>query len=538
MRYRYSLIFIGMTSLVYAHDDIETSTGVIDIGATIHVLHLPEAKRCQATIKSPPFMPIPAQLPVHDFVASDDASSVRSLDDGCSESVLAEQHDVGNRVASVQVRGSIIGGAVTIPPDTQGAVGPNHLVTTLNDFITFQTKNGATIRTITMNSFWASLASSFGGVAPDVFDPRIAYDSFNNRWIFSASANDTSAMSSLMLAVSQTSDPTGFWNLYTIRFDSLGQVWADQPLMGYNKNWVTLQANAFDMFGNFIGTRIYAINKANLYAHGPMVFTLFKSNSIGASQMPVQTYDNNVTTQYLIQDWSGNNGGRGFLRLYAITGPVNSPTFSAVSLVVSPAPWASSGPFIREGFAPQKNTSLRIMTNDSRMMNAIFRNGFIWTAQTIFLPATGTPTRSSVQWWQISPTGAVVQRGRIDDPLATATNGRPFYAYPSISVNQNGAALVGYSVFSSASFASAGYSYRLARDVLNTMRTPQIFQVGQAPYVLDYGQGEIRWGDYSNTMVDPANDIDFWTIQEYAAHLSAGVSQWGVAWAKVTPLGI
>jgi hypothetical protein len=34
----------------------------------------------------------------------------------------------------------------------------------------------------------------------------------------------------------------------------------------------------------------------------------------------------------------------------------------------------------------------------------VYRNGSLWTAQTIFLPASGTPNRCSVQWWQIDTT--------------------------------------------------------------------------------------------------------------------------------------
>ena len=63
----------------------------------------------------------------------------------------------------------------------------------------------------------------------------------------------------------------------------------------------------------------------------------------------------------------------------------------------------------------------------------VYRNGSLWTAQTIFLPATGTPNRCSVQWWQIDTTagdlGGLQQLGRIDDPTAKA-----FFAYPSIGV--------------------------------------------------------------------------------------------------------
>src|SRR2546423_5367488 len=50
---------------------------------------------------------------------------------------------------------------VSIPPDTHGAVGPNHLVVTLNTQIRIQSRTGATISTTTLDSFWAALGISF-----------------------------------------------------------------------------------------------------------------------------------------------------------------------------------------------------------------------------------------------------------------------------------------------------------------------------------------------------------------------------------------
>ncbi|MCX5923083.1 MAG: hypothetical protein NTU89_00800 [Candidatus Dependentiae bacterium] len=319
-----------------------------------------------------------------------------------------------------------------------------------------------------MNSFWAPIGGN-----PDCFDPRIAYDKYNNRWIFIASANDNSPASAILIAVSATSDPTGVWYLYSIDADGANLVWVDQPLMGFNKNWITIQANMFNISNGAANrSHIYVINKAQLYAHGALSFTLLSSSSIGFSQFPVQTYDNTITTQYLVQDWNGNSGGKGYLRLYQITptGTNGAPVLSTIASPVSPAPWASNSPRINKGFAPQSTTTLRIATNDSRIINAVYRNGFIWAAHTVILPATGTPTRTAAQWWQLNTSGAVIQRGRIEDTLATATNGRFFYAFPSISVNSRNDALVGYSCFSSSRFPSAAYSYRLAGDTLSTMR--------------------------------------------------------------------
>jgi hypothetical protein len=159
-------------------------------------------------------------------------------------------------------------------------------------------------------------------------------------------------------------------------------------------------------------------------------------------------------------------------------------------------------------------------------MGAVYRNGSIWAAHPVFLPAGGSPTRTAIQWWQLSPDGTILQRGMIDDPA-----GVNFYSWPSLSVNQFNDVLIGYSGFSTNQYASANYSFRYGDDPPNTLRGDTVFKPGEASYV-SLGDGRNRWGDYSATVVDPLNDTDLWTIQEYAA---SPANTWGTWWGRVTP---
>ena len=157
----------------------------------------------------------------------------------------------------------------------------------------------------------------------------------------------------------------------------------------------------------------------------------------------------------------------------------------------------------------------------------------VTVVHTIFLPATN-PTRSAIQWWQIRPNILVAQRGVIDDP-----GGTNFFAYPSISVNRFGDALIGYTRFSSDQYPSANYSFRAFCDPACTLRADRVLKAGEGPYVgLNGSFGLNRWGDYSACAVDPVNDADLWTIQEYAATnvgtgLEEGDGRWGTWWGKI-----
>ena len=407
-----------------------------------------------------------------------------------------------------------------IPPDTHAAVGPNHLMVTLNSQVRIQTKAGATLSTVSLNGFWATFGHT------NVFDPRAVYDPFAGRWIFIALADYSTPTSSLLVGVSQTGDPTGNWNLYENDIDSANLIYADYPNLGFNKDWIVVTTDTFRISDSgFVAARLYTFGKANLYAGGSGAFTLFQDTT-GSSQVPAVTYDNTAATMYIVENWNGSQGGSGFLRLSTISGAVGSESYTpGIAFPSTPNPWDSLPPSLN--WAPQLGSAQRIRDGDAVVQNMVYRNGSLWCAQTVFLPAGGSPTRSAVQWWQLSTAGAIQQRGRIDDP-----SGNVYYSFPSIAVNSRNDVVIGFSRFSLSFYAGGGYAVRAAGDPANTLRDVGVLKAGEAPYFKTNGNGKNKWGDFSATVIDPANDIDVWTIQEYAATPSGGVDRWGTWWGR------
>jgi hypothetical protein len=179
-----------------------------------------------------------------------------------------------------------------------------------------------------------------------------------------------------------------------------------------------------------------------------------------------------------------------------------------------------------------------IDSGDSRIGNVVFRNGHIYYAQTIGLPAGGEPgliVQTGVQWVELDTSGAFVQGGRIEEPGANPWNGGKSYAFPSVAVNARNDLLVGFSEFEADDFVDAGYAFRAGNDPLGTLRAPVTLKEGQGQYV-KRRSGRNRWGDYSASQVDPSDDLSLWTLQEYArAPLGEGdrSGRWGVWWGRV-----
>ena len=412
-----------------------------------------------------------------------------------------------------------------VPPDTQGAVGLTQIMATLNSQVRVQDRSGAALSTTSLNSFWSSLGYS------SIFDPRVVYDRYSDRWIFVSLADYRTATSAVLVSASQTSDAAGAWRLYGIDVDPTNQNFADYPIVGFNKDWIVVTVNIYRISDkSFVTSNIYVLNKANLYAGGGAAFTLLQDPS-GDSMAPAVTYDNTISTMYLVENWNGNLSGSGYLRISTITGAVGSEVLnSGIVFPSTPNPWSDAAP--GDGnFAPQLGSSQKISNGDAVIQNVVYRNGSIWCAQTIFLPAS-SPTRSAIQWWQLSTSGAIVQGNRIDD-----STGNLFYGFPSIAVNRNNDALIGYSRFSSSQYASANYSSRAASDPPGALRDEVVLKAGEAPYYKTSGSTRNKWGDLSSSVVDPLNDTDIWTLQEYAATPVGGVDRWGTWWGRVNLSG-
>jgi hypothetical protein len=457
-----------------------------------------------------------SSAPAHELAARGSASSARP-----SRSPAPAEAPVFSFPVTLGSFQGLGDSGTSIPPDTMGAVGPRHVMVTLNTQVQIEDRQGNVLVTRSLGSFWTPLGSF-----TNIFDPRIFYDPYGKRWVTAALANSNSNNSAILVAASVSDDPTGSWTYYKFSGDpnpsGPKQYWADYTNLGFNKNWIVVSVNLIPFGSSSTNdARILAISKADAYAGAanPLAAPFLVNNS--NTLVPAYTYDPGLETMYVAEEWDNNTGQ---LRLSTITGPVGSESFNGgTAFVSSGSSWAPSPD--TSNFAPQKGDTRLISAGDSRLQNLIYRNGDLWASQTSFLPFI-SPDHSLLQWWQTSTGGTLKQFVRIED--VTKQN---FYAYPGLAVNKDGCVLVGYTKFSSSIYPSAAYSLQSPGTVNQMTTAPAIFKAGLGSYFKDFSLGENRWGDYSLANVDPVDDTDLWTLAEYAA----GSSQFGVWWLHLWP---
>lgn len=165
------------------------------------------------------------------------------------------------------------------PPDTNGDVGPGHYIQSVNTSIgIFDKPTGTQIAAFTFDTFMSQ--GNFGNLCDtDNFgDPVVLYDSFEDRWIISDFAfvldgggNVNPQTAFQCFAASKTADPVvGGWNFYSI--ETTGGL-GDYPKLGIWPDGLYMSVNMFGYPAGaaFLNARVYAFNKAQMYAGAPTV---------------------------------------------------------------------------------------------------------------------------------------------------------------------------------------------------------------------------------------------------------------------------
>ena len=399
------------------------------------------------------------------------------------------------------------GGRVT-PPDTDGVVGPNHFFQMTNLVTIIKDKNGNTISgPFLNNAFW----DGFGGLCEpnNSGDPIVLYDESADRWVVTQFAVATPNYAQC-IAVSQTPDPTGGYNRYEFRFDSVG--FNDYPKHGIVDDSVTLMANIFvpGFLGQFTfaGTFLGAIDKNAMYAGQPA--TLLGEN-LGTSEFGFVAGD---------LDGAGSSTAlfatamsrSGLFDIWELIPNYSAGTYSLTRIAAIPITTFNSTicSAQRGACIPQPGTTRDLESLSGRLMPRLQIRDFgtyrtMLTAHTINIGGD----RAGIRWYEMRQVNngswSLYQEGTYGP-----TDGENRFM-PSIAMNAAGDIGIGYLIGSSSTFLSTAVTGQSAAN-----SGSGLFDSSEAFCANGSGAdtNASRSGDYSATSVDPSTD-SFWHTNEY-----------------------
>src|SRR5437764_10846543 len=237
-----------------------------------------------------------------------------------------------NAAAIMHVDFDGTGAQGSAPSDVNLAVGPNHIVQTVNVRLAVYNKFGTLLSGPTnLTTFFAPLG---GNCAARASDPIVNYDRLADRWVVS----DIGFLSTFSecVGVSKTNDPTGTYTLYAFSF---GTTLNDYPKLGV---WPTATNSAYlatyNLFLNgqsFNGSALCGFDRTKMLAGSASAAQICKStpNTEGGylpSDLdgPTPPADG---TPGLFVPWQHNHPGQLFLRQLTLNVATRTATLSSAT---------------------------------------------------------------------------------------------------------------------------------------------------------------------------------------------------------------
>jgi|AMFO01.1.fsa_nt_gi hypothetical protein len=455
------------------------------------------------------------------------------------------------------------------PPDQALAVGQGFVLEGVNLAIrVYEAATGAPLTpAVDLNTFFGLSADDFTS------DPKAYYDDQTQRWfvtILQIDPNFTAAHT--MVAVSDTNDPAGSYTIYSVDATDAATpgcpCFGDQPLIGADANGFYINTNQFSLItGRFVGTEIFALDKAALVAGAPTVneqdflltssvFPVFYSlqpatvppggvfeTAQGGTEYLMGSLDdfNTLTDQIVVMALTntGSLSTTPDLTLHRVILPsqVYGPTPAAEQPLVPVAQYDPVLPLaalLRSlGFNAHEEL---VDTNDDRMAQVVFADGHLFGALGTVVQTANGPPHAGIAWFAVSPgfdgggrlTAAMANQGYL------AVNGQSL-TYPSIGMNAAGQGIMAFTLVGpgfdpSAAYAPIDVNGTGAVHVLAPGVAPDDGFSGYEPWGFRVG----RWGDYSAAVADETGAI--WVATEYIpAKPRATFANWGTRISVITP---
>ena len=153
-----------------------------------------------------------------------------------------------------------------IPCDNHLAMKGDDIVTAGNFYMAITDPNGAFKTRFTLNQLAENV-----GIAVQPFDPRLAYDPVADRYVLTFLAGNNSSNTHIVVAFSDTNDPTGVWHFYNLPGNpNLSNEWTDYPMISITNDNVYITINLLKdneswQLG-FLETIIWQLDKNTGYA--------------------------------------------------------------------------------------------------------------------------------------------------------------------------------------------------------------------------------------------------------------------------------
>lgn len=348
-----------------------------------------------------------------------------------------------------------------------------------------------------------SLATFFGRPANAmVFDPRVVYDPEEERFVVACLEGDNTTTSRILLAFSNSNDPFGTWNVYTLS-GVVGNQWSDFVQIGLSTEELFLTTNlSVDGATGVTASAIWQVNKRDGYIGFPLTTQVHPVNG-ETGFVPVQggngLYGPNF---YLVR--ANNVPSVPFSRVYIRE--INNTIANGGSLTPISAVRNLPITYTIPPTADQPDTCGGLRTNNCAITSAYYQNQKIQ-----FGLNTGHNERPSLLYGTLEISSQGLGFGATDgqyisyDSLDIAF---PGLAWCGQDLSGNNASILGFNFASPFHYPGNAMVHI---DENGTVGPVEILKNGFAAICAGGSTGgDNRWGDYFGATARPGNPGEVW----------------------------
>ncbi len=446
---------------------------------------------------------------------------------------------------------ALFGGGV-LPPDTNGDVGPNNYVSSVNLVLKFYDKNGAIVKgPIATNSLFSALPANDPCSTLNDGDKIVLYDSLADRWHISQFGEPSGNVTYQCVALSQTGDPTGAYYVWSYAYPI--QAFNDYPKAGVWTDAYHMTFNQFGITSGYLGVGILSQDRPRALAGDPAAGAVYVNlgaidqSTAGTLPGDIDGYVApppglpEIIGEYRADEFGDPVDG---VRIYKWIPNFTNPGSSSLTVLgdVALAPFDARSPDyngtpdspIRDQIEQKDGANLDAVS-DRSMHRFAYRN-FGTSANPVNsyvgnftvnvsgqAPTTAAAYQTGIRWFEMRRTGdslSVFDQGTHNLTPGNGASGLNDWM-GSIAQDNLGNIALGFSQAGTTQHADIKTAGRTgghtAAGTLNE---------GEATFFAAPGAQTSmsgRWGDYSSMSIDPTDDCTFWYTQEYYAVISSGV---------------
>lgn len=398
------------------------------------------------------------------------------------------------------------------PPDPDLATDGRYIVAVTNDDFEVYDVCGTLLYSIDIHDYLGTSTLYL------LFDPKVIYDPWNNRWVMMwHKKRDATRESTMIFMITGGGTPFGltgagaYWYEFNMRqdADTADDSWADYYDLGYSNTAITIAGNQFRWNNSFRWGRIRYLDKAQIY--NAAIASIYGYSNLTNPDGSAMSTPRAVKMQSSWSESSANmdglfinsrGGGGSRLTLRKLTNAFTGSSLTAADINV--------GSYTSPPNAVQPSGTT-LDTIDCRLMTAVVSNDTLGSnGIELFTGLTtgfnsGTVTRCHL--FKINPVSNAlkweIQFGATDQ----------FYWFPSIAADYSGSCFWVFSRTSTAVLPEARY-VEINQGTFSS--SSSLLRSGSGSYNGfrwgDYLGGQLDWQDYTRNFSTAGRPSKVWMI--------------------------